>query len=259
MSGQEWNALVLALLFAFVAGAVGSLALSRRMLLAGDVLSHLALPGLGLALLLHLNPLLGAAVSLLLGTVLVWHLEQRTGLAADVTIGVVFATALALGAVLTPREELLEALFGRFGPMPTPALLIGMGVLGTIVTLLVRLRDGLLLHLFSPELAAATGVRLAWLELLFLLMFSLTVLVGLRFLGALLASSLVILPAAIGRRFARSMRSFFAVSALAGMVSVTGGFLLSRRLPGIEFGPAVVLLAALLFVGSFAWPAGEPS
>src|SRR5579884_582564 len=118
MSGQEWNALVLALLFALVAGAVGSLALSRRMLLAGDVLSHLALPGLGLALLLQLNPLLGAAVSLLLGTVLVWHLEQRTGLAADVTIGVVFATALALGAVLTPREDPLGALSGRLGHPP---------------------------------------------------------------------------------------------------------------------------------------------
>src|SRR5579875_715167 len=249
MSGQGWNALVLALLFALVAGAVGSLALSRRMLLAGDVLSHLALPGLGLALLLQLNPLLGAAVSLLLGTVLVWHLEQRTGLAADV----------ALGAVLTPREDLLEALFGRFGPITTLVLLIGVAVLGTIVILLVRLRDGLLLHLFSPELAAATGVRLARLELLFLLMFSVTVLVGLRFLGALLASALVILPAATGRRFARSMRSFLVASALTGAVAVAGGFLLSRHLPRIEFGPAVVLLAALLFLGSFAWPAGELS
>jgi zinc transport system permease protein len=172
---------------------------------------------------------------------------------------VVFATALALGAVLTPREDLLEALFGRFGPITTPVLLIGVAVLGTIVILLVRLRDGLLLHLFSPELAAATGVRLARLELLFLLMFSVTVLVGLRFLGALLASALVILPAATGRRFARSMRSFLVASALTGAVAVAGGFLLSRHLPRIEFGPAVVLLAALLFLGSFAWPAGELS
>lgn len=259
MSAAEANALALALLFAVAAGAVGSFALGKRMLLAGDVLSHLALPGLGLALLLRINPLVGAAASLLLGTVFIWHLEQRTGLAADVTTGVVFATALALGAVLTPREELLEALFGRFAPLPFGMFLLGAGALAVILLVLFRLHHHLVLGLFSPELAAATGVRLPRLELAFLLIFSVTVLVGLRFLGALLASALIILPAAIGRRFARSMRSFVVSSATASVIAVAGGFWLSRHFRGIEFGPATVLLSAGLFLLTLVWPAREPA
>jgi ABC-type Mn2+/Zn2+ transport system permease subunit len=59
------------------------------MLLASDVISHLALPGLGLALLFHWNSLAGAGVSLFIGTYIVWRLQKRTGLKTDAAIGVV--------------------------------------------------------------------------------------------------------------------------------------------------------------------------
>jgi len=104
---------MLALLFAVAAGLVGSFALMKRMLLAGDVISHLALPGFGLAFLLKINPLLGAATTLFLGTLLIWQLQKKTGLATESAIGVVFAAALGIGAAITPSDELIEALFGE--------------------------------------------------------------------------------------------------------------------------------------------------
>ncbi len=69
-------AALLTLLFAAAAGLVGSFALMRRMLLAGDVISHLALPGLGLAFMFHFYPLAGGACSLLLGTLLIAQLQK---------------------------------------------------------------------------------------------------------------------------------------------------------------------------------------
>src|SRR5512146_3200161 len=98
MGLNDTYALTLAALFALAAGAIGSFALMKRMLLASDVLSHLALPGLGLALLLKTNPPVGGACTLFLGTILVWHLQKKTGLATDATIGAVFAASLAIGA-----------------------------------------------------------------------------------------------------------------------------------------------------------------
>jgi ABC-type Mn2+/Zn2+ transport system permease subunit len=251
MTAGEFYALALALLFAVAAGLVGSFALSKRMLLASDVLSHLALPGLGLALLIHVNPLVGGGASLLIGTLLVWHLEQRTGLAADVTIGVVFAAGLALGALVTPREDLLEALFGKFEPLSLTAFLLGAAAVIAIVLFLLRFRDALVLSLLSPELASSVGVSLSRLELYFLLIFSLTILVGLQFMGALLASALVILPAAIGRRFANSLSRFLLASSTASVLAVLVGYFLNRHLfPSIGLGPTIVIVAALLFVAS---------
>ncbi len=254
MTAGEFYALALALLFAVAAGLVGSFALSKRMLLASDVLSHLALPGLGLALLIHVNPLVGGAASLLIGTLLVWHLEQRTGLAADVTIGVVFAAGLALGALVTPREDLLEALFGKFQPLSLPSFLLGAAAVIAIALFLFRFRDALVLSLLSPELASSVGVSLSRLELYFLLIFSLTILVGLQFMGALLASALVILPAAIGRRFANSLSHFLLASSAASVLAVLLGYFLGRRLfPSLGLGPMIVIVAALIFVASLAF------
>ncbi|MGC9225366.1 MAG: metal ABC transporter permease, partial [Terracidiphilus sp.] len=82
--------IILALLFAVAAGLVGSFALMKRMILAADVISHVALPGLGLAFLLHFNPLLGGGVTLFLGTLLIWQLQKKESLSTEVAIGVVF-------------------------------------------------------------------------------------------------------------------------------------------------------------------------
>src|SRR4029077_7776872 len=89
---------VLALCFALAAGLVGCIALMKRMLLAGDVISHLALPGLGLAFAFKVNPRGAAAAQLFLVTFRVWHLQKKAGLAIEAAIGVIFAAALAIGA-----------------------------------------------------------------------------------------------------------------------------------------------------------------
>ena len=247
-SGETY-AIVLALLFAVAAGLVGSFALMKRMLLAGDVISHVALPGLGLAFLLGFNPMIGGAVTLLLGTLLIWQLQKKTGLATEAMIGVVFAGSVAIGAVLTPKEDLVEALFGRFQNLSFPAFLLGVGAVLVIILVVFRFKDELILGLFAPELAAATGVKLERLNLYFLLVFSLSVLVGLRFLGALLAGALIIIPATTGRRLTNDLSHFLVVSCLASVVAVGSGFAVTHYLlPQISPGPAIVIISAALFV-----------
>jgi len=240
--------IILALLFAVAAGLVGSFALMKRMILAGDVISHVALPGLGLAFLLHFNPMLGGAATLFLGTLLIWQLQKKTELATEVAIGVVFAGSLAIGAALTPQEDLVDALFGKFEQLSATTFLIGVFAVLLIIFFILRFKDVLILNLFSPELAAATGVKLNRLNLLFLLVFSLTVLVGLRFMGALLAGALIIIPAATGRRLARSLSHLLIASSLVSLLAVGIGFLLKAYvLQALSLGPIIGIVSALLF------------
>ncbi|HEU0047397.1 MAG TPA: metal ABC transporter permease, partial [Nitrososphaera sp.] len=174
MNSAELYSLVLMLLTVLAAGLIGSFALMKRMSLAGDVVSHIALPGLGLALLFHINPLIGAAAALLLGTFLIWHLQKGGTLTTDVAIGVIFTAALAIGTLVTPSEDLIEALFGGFQSLNILWLLLGFLAVLTIVIFTFTFRHQLILTLFSPELAAATGVDVSRLNLYFLLVFSLT-------------------------------------------------------------------------------------
>jgi ABC-type Mn2+/Zn2+ transport system permease subunit len=242
-------AILLALVFAITAGLVGSVALMKRMVLASDVISHLALPGLGIAYLLKYNPLVGGGATLFLGTLLVWQLQKKTGLATDASIGVVFAASLGIGALVTPQEDLLEALFGNFEKLSLVGFLVGTAAVILIVALIVKMKDRLILDLFSTELAAATGVNVARLDLGFLLVFSLIVLVGLRFMGALLSSALIIIPAATARRLTDRMAQFVVVASAASLVSVAAGFLVSTLIfKTSTVGPTIVIVSVLLFV-----------
>ena len=246
-----WNeafSITLALLFAVAAGLVGCFALMRRMLLAGDVISHIALPGLGLAFLLNFSPVLGGGATLFLGTLLIWKLQKSTGFAIDAMVGVVFATSVAIGALLTPREDLIEALFGKFQQLSSLAFALGATGVIAIITFIFRFKDQLTLSLFSPELAASTGVKVNRLNLYFLLAFSLTVLVGLRFMGGLLAGALIILPAATGRQLGGNISRFLLFSSAASFTAVGIGFALTTYvLHAATLGPVVVIVSAAIF------------
>jgi ABC-type Mn2+/Zn2+ transport system permease subunit len=248
MNASLLYALLLALLFALAAGLIGCFALMKRMLLASDVISHLALPGLGAAFLFRVNPLAGGAATLFLGTLLIWQLQKKTGLAADAAIGVVFAAALAIGAAITPREDLVQALFGSFQQLSLAGFLLGFAAVVFVVVFIALIQDQLTLALFSPEMAAATGVNVRRTDLYFLLAFSLTVLVGLRYMGALLSSTLIIIPAATARQFTDRVSRFLFVSAAVSLLSVSIGFALGMLVFKTSTpGPITVIVAIAFF------------
>jgi ABC-type Mn2+/Zn2+ transport system permease subunit len=243
--------LLLALCFATAAGLIGCFALMKRMLLASDVISHLALPGLGVAFLLKVNPLFGGAVTLFLGTLLVWQLQKKSGLATDASIGVVFAAALAIGAAVTPAGDLIDALFGGLQSVDGLGFALGITASAVVIIAVFLMKDRLTLSTFSPELAASTGIQVDRLDLIYLLVFSLTVLVGLRFMGALLASALIILPAAAARQFAGRLSLFFVISAAISIASILAGFFLNAYVFHLStVAPVTVMFAALVFAAS---------
>jgi len=248
MAAKESYAVLLAMLFSGAAGLVGTFALLNRMVLAGNVISHFALPGLGLAFLLGLDPVIGAASTLLVGTVWVWLIQRKTNLATEATIGVIFAAALAIGALITPSGDLVEALFGGLTGASLTSVLLGVVACALVVGFMLWHKAQLLLMLFSPDLAIVTGVPVTRLQLYFLLVFSLTILMGLRFMGALLTSALIIVPAVTARQVSNRPAVLFMAAPLLGSASVIGGVLLNRFvLKAGTAAPAIVLVSVLFF------------
>ncbi len=243
--------LILAVFFSLAAGLVGCVALMKRMLLASDVISHLALPGLGLAFLFHVSPIAGGAATLFLGTFLIWKLQKQTGLATETALGVTFAASLAIGAAVTPSKDLAESLFGELPEISLTGFFLGVFGVLVVVGAIFALRDQFTLSIFSPDLAAVTGVHTTRLDLYFLLLFSLTVLIGLRFMGALLGSALIIIPSATARQLTGKLPNFIALAAAISALSVTGGFLLNLYVFKFSTaGPTIAIFAALFFAVS---------
>jgi len=161
---------------------------------------------------------------------------------------VVNRAALALGAALTPSEDLLEALFGAAQKLSLGGLLLGLAAAIGVVLAVLGFKDRLTLTVFSPELAAATGLQVDRIELYFLLVFTVTILIGLRFMGALLSSALIILPAATARQLTSELSRFMVVSMALSVLSVLAGSLLNAFvLRASTAAPAIVITSAVLF------------
>jgi zinc transport system permease protein len=242
----ELGSLALSGLMAVAAGLIGSFAVMRRMVLAADPMSHIALPGIGIALLLRVNPLWGALALLLLGAVLIWAVERRTRIATEAVIGVTFAVALAIGSVITSGEALIDALLGTPGTLTRWEVVFGIAGSLVVIVFVLRARNALVVRLVSPEIAMTAAVDVARLDLYFLLAFALTIGLGLRFLGVLLMGSLIIIPAAIARRFARSLGSMLILSVAIAVAATAAGTYVAS-LAGRPSGPFIVMVAGGLF------------
>jgi len=231
------------------AGLVGCFALMRRMTLAADAISHIALPGIGVAVLLRIHPMIGGVAALLFGALLVWTLEQRTRMSTETVIGVVFSMALAAGSLLATGDELIEALFGGSGRFTVIETLVGIAVAAVVVTFVLHQRHRLVLALVSPEIARTSGIDVPRLNLRFLIVFALTIALGLRYVGVLLIGSLAIIPAATAKRLAINLHGMLAISVAVAVFATIAGTYVSHVLHR-ETGPVVVLIAGGCFVVS---------
>jgi zinc transport system permease protein len=234
---------------AVASGVTGCFAVMRRMSLAADALSHVALPGIGIALALHLNPLIGAVAMLAFGALLVWAVEEQTRAPIETIIGVMFAAALAVGAMVTRGEDLMEALFGGVPSIGAADGWFGLAAAIAVVAFVVTQRHRLVVALVSPDLARTTGINVRLLNLIYLEVFALTIALGLRYLGVLLMGSLLVIPAATARRVSRNLSEMLVVAAVLAVVSTIGGTYAAEVI-GQPSGPVIVTLAALMFVVS---------
>jgi len=243
----EVGSLAMALAMATAAGLVGCFAIMRRMSLAADPLSHVALPGIGIALALGVHPLFGAAATLFFGGLLIWALERKTRLATETVIGVVFSAALAVGSLMSSGEDLIESLFGGPSRITLGEIAFGIPAAAAVVFFILRSKTRLILAAVSPEIAHTSGINVARLNLLFLETFALTIALGLRYLGALLMGSLIIIPAATAKRLAGSLTEMLRWAVGIAIVDTMVGTTLAR-LVHRPAGPVIISVATVVFL-----------
>lgn len=231
------------------ASLLGVFAILKRMSLVGDALSHVALPGIALAIYFKVDPFVGALALLFLSIVGIWLLEYYSSLSIDTLVGVFFTASLALGALLIPELELLEALFGDISTLTLNDVWLSVGLSSLLMVILVAIHKKLALHMVSQELASSIGVKSKTIEFVYLMLFALGVALGIKFIGALLMGALIIIPAATAKNISRSLHGFMGMSMFFGALQAVSGVFVSDAF-GYPPGPIFILTGTALFVFS---------
>lgn len=234
------------------AGYLGSFMVLKRMSLVGDALTHVALPGIAIALTLNFPPMLGAFLALLIAVIGIWYLGETSNIYPEALVGVLFTASLALGVLITPEPELLEALFGSIEKMSYPegVVAIALSIIAILLTFLISKK--LLTGVISKELLATDKVSGKLINLVYLLLVGTIVALGVRFVGTLLMGALVIVPAVAAKNIGASFRLYSLLSIIFGVGSTAIGALVSG-IYNLPSGPMVVLSSVFFFILTYSF------
>jgi zinc transport system permease protein len=253
-----WRALIGGFGLALVCGPLGSFIVWRRMAYFGDAMAHSGLLGVSLGILLGLDRSLGVALVCVVLAVVLVLLQRQRRLATDTLLGILSHTALSLGLVAlafieTVRVDLVAYLFGDILAVTSQDLLWIWGGGLLVLAMLGLLWRPLLAITVHEELARVEGVPVLAVRLGFMLLIAVVIALAMKLVGILLITSLLIIPPASARRFARSPEAMAALAVLIGTAAVALGLAASLQWD-TPSGPSVVVAAAVLFGLALAVP-----
>ena len=237
---------------ALIAAPLGCFVVWRRMAYFGDALSHSALLGIALGLLLDVDSILAVALVGSAMALLLLVLRRRGRLANDTALGLLSHGALGLGLLTISfteglRLDLLGYLFGDILAISRQQL-FAIALLGVFVfAVLLAIWQRLLLSSIDPDLAAAEGQSGKVVEAIFLLLLAAVVGAGMKVVGILLITALLLLPAAAARGLAQTPERMVVLASVFGVGAVVGGLEASWYWD-TPSGPSIVVAALVLFV-----------
>jgi zinc transport system permease protein len=241
---------------ALICPAIGVFLVPRRLSLIADTLSHVALAGVALGLLLGVSPVLGALVVTVAGAVGMERLRAGGALQGDAALAVFLSGGFALAVVLISlargfNADLFAILFGSILTV-SPADVWLIVALGAVVAVTIgSFYPQLLAITLNEDLARTSGVPVAGLNLLLTVLTALTTVVAMRMVGVLLVSAMIVIPSLTGFALGRSFRQATFIAIVMALASMTVGLIAAYYLR-LAAGGAVVLTALIVFaLGSF--------
>ncbi|OCG62741.1 zinc ABC transporter permease subunit ZnuB [Gilliamella sp. GillExp13] len=234
-----------------ITGPLGTFVVWRRMSYFGDTLSHAALLGIAFGFLLNINLFYAVIfVTLLLALGLLW-LEAQKQLPIDSLLGILAHSALSLGLVVISlmnniRIDLMGYLFGDLLSVTYSDLYQITTCVAFIGALLLWRWNDILFITVSEELAFSHGINVQITKLLLTLLLALTIGLSMKFVGALIITSLLIIPAATAKYYSKTPEEMAIIAIIISMLSVITGLIFSF-IYDTPTGPSIVLSNTCLF------------
>jgi zinc transport system permease protein len=246
------NALLGVLLVTPIFGLLGTMIVNNKMAFFSDALGHSALTGIAIGVIIGMNnPLWSMLCFSILLSIIITMVKNANTASTDTIIGVFSSTAVALGiAMLSIRggfSKYSVYLIGDLLSINTPDLIMLAIVFVVVIILWSTVFNKLLLVSVNQSLASSRGVNVHFYEYIFTMMMAVVVTISIQWVGILIISSLLVLPAAAARNIARNMKQYHIYSVCIAIISGLSGLILSYFL-GTASGATIVLISSIFFI-----------
>lgn len=226
------RALIVGVMVSLCASILGVILVLKRYSLIGHGLSEVGFAALSVALALNLPPLYVSTPLVIAASFVIMFVSQRRRVGGDVAIGIAASAALAFGVLVTALTrgmnlDVCSYMFGSILAMTNEDVVLSVALSLFVTGLFVLFYNRLFLITYNEDYARSLGINVTLYQFLISFLTALTVVLGMRMMGTLLISSLIILPAVTARRLVSSFRALVVTSACISLICFAAGLALS--------------------------------
>ncbi len=246
-----FRAMIVGVLVSLCAALLGVSLVLKRYSMIGDGLSHVGFGALSIAMAMGLAPLVVSIPVVVLAAFLLLRINENSNIKGDAATAIISTGALAIGVLvvsLTPgmNADVVNYMFGSILSMTESDVILSI-ILSTIVLLMfICFYHRIFTITFDETFAAATGMRTRGYNLMIASLTAITIVLGMRMMGTLLISSLIIFPALTAMRIFKKFRSVVICAALISVVCFVTGLVISYVF-ATPTGASIVAVNIFLF------------
>jgi zinc transport system permease protein len=246
------RAVLAGLIMVVIAAPMGCLMVWQRLAFLSDTLGHAAVLGVGLGLMLQLEPIFGVLAVALVIVFSLSRVSSFNSALSETTLAIISHTGLAGGIILVgllpgPTVNLEAILFGDLLATTRTDLLNLLLTTVLLLVLLLRHWRAFVAVSVSREIAQAEGIEVRRIQFLMYIMIALLVAVMMKVMGVLLIAAMLVIPTTSARLFSRSPEQMVYISGLYGLFALGGGITSSFHFDW-QTGPAIVVSATVLLL-----------
>lgn len=246
------RALIVGLMVSLCAALLGVSLVLKRYAMIGDGLSHVGFGAMALATALGLSPLAVSIPIVVLAAFFLLRISESNKIKGDSAIALISTSALALGIIIISlstgmNTDVCNYMFGSILAMSKSDVYISVALCAVVLALFVLLYNRIFAVTFDETFAQATGTRAKLLNMMIASLTAITIVLGMRMMGALLISSLIIFPALTGMRVCKRFLSVVACAALVSIFCFVVGLSISF-ITALPTGASIVGISVICFL-----------
>ena len=246
------RAFVVGILVALCSALLGVSLVLKRYSMIGDGLSHVGFGAMAVAAAANAAPLAVAIPVVIVAAVLLLRISGSSRIKGDAAIALISTSSLAIGVMVISmttgmNTDVYNYMFGSILAMSREDVALSVTLAVVVLALYIFFYQKIFAITFDETFARATGVKAGLYNTLIAVLTAVTIVLGMRMMGALLISSLIIFPALTAMRACRTFRSVTVHAAFISVICLVAGLLMSY-LGGTPAGASVVManIAALI-------------
>jgi zinc transport system permease protein len=251
--GFMQRALICAIAISVICAIVGLFLVLKRHSLFGDALAHVAFGGISLGLFIGVYPLWTAYIVAILSAVGVNKLRESTKIPPDSSIAVLLTSGLAIGVILISISggytlDLFSLLFGNILLVGNDDLIMILITAAIVIPVIYMLYKKLVLIIFDENQAKVSGLNVTWINTLFIILASITIIASIRLVGVLLISSLIVIPNITAIMLGKGFKKTLFISCAMSVFSSVFGIVISYYLNLAPSGTIVLILVSIFLI-----------